>query len=175
MYIFWIITINSFKKNQLKSVKKKRDNYSLLLIRITTIISIIIALLLSVAKIDLLSSWFFVLGVAFMVLGFLIREWAIITIKQFFSFQVSIYSNHKLVNKGLYRFIRHPAYTGALITIIGLGIALRSVIGLGFIIILTGLACGYRIKLEEKFLINEFGEEYITYKKKTKLLIPWVW
>lgn len=172
MYVVWIITVISYRKNEIKGIKKKRDDYSLSIIRLNTIVSIVIVVGTSAEEITILPSWFFYLGLFFMILGFIIREWAIITIGRFFSSRVSIYKDHKLVNEGLYKFIRHPAYTGALFSIIGLGMAFRSLLGLLLLLVLIGLAYGYRIKKEENLLLGEFGDKYVDYMNKTKRLIP---
>jgi protein-S-isoprenylcysteine O-methyltransferase Ste14 len=60
------------------------------------------------------------------------------------------------------------------LTVIGIGVALRSWCGILVIIVILGLAIGYRIHIEEKFLVSDLGDDYIRYMKRTKKLIPFV-
>lgn len=117
---------------------------------------------------------FFYVGIAVMLIGILLRQWAIHVLGKFFSTKVSIIKSHRIVKDGPYSIIRHPSYTGGLLIIIGLGLAMRTWAGTLLIIILSGVAYYYRINLEEKALRAEFGKEYEEYAKKTKRLIPYV-
>jgi protein-S-isoprenylcysteine O-methyltransferase Ste14 len=56
--------------------------------------------------------------------------------------------------------------------VIGIGVTLQSWVGILVILVIFGLALGYRIHVEEKFLVSELGDDYIQYMKKTKQLIP---
>ena len=87
---------------------------------------------------------------------------------------VGIQKDQKVIEKGPYKYVRHPSYTGALIIFIGLGLALQSWAGVLTLILLFIIAYGYRIYVEEKVLISELGEPYIEYKKRTKRLIPYI-
>jgi protein-S-isoprenylcysteine O-methyltransferase Ste14 len=61
-----------------------------------------------------------------------------------------------------------------LLILIGIGAALQTWGGILIVLMVFGLTIGYRIKIEETFLISEFGDDYIQYMKKTKKLIPFV-
>ncbi|TMI26766.1 isoprenylcysteine carboxylmethyltransferase family protein [Candidatus Bathyarchaeota archaeon] len=82
--------------------------------------------------------------------------------------------DHKVVNKGPYRLVRHPSYTGALITFIGLGLAVQSWGALLVLMVFFGMAYGYRIRIEEGALVSELGQDYMNYVKQTKRLIPYL-
>ncbi|HWT83467.1 MAG TPA: isoprenylcysteine carboxylmethyltransferase family protein, partial [Candidatus Methylomirabilis sp.] len=71
--------------------------------------------------------------------------------------------------------IRHPAYTGTLITMFGLGLALGN--WLSLLVLLAGWAAGhlYRVSVEEKVLVNYFGEPYRDYIRRTRRFIPFVY
>ena len=79
-----------------------------------------------------------------------------------------------VIEKGPYKYVRHPSYTGAFMIFIGLGLALQSGAAVLTLIVLFIIAYGFRIYVEEKALISELGEPYIDYKKRTKRLIPYV-
>jgi protein-S-isoprenylcysteine O-methyltransferase Ste14 len=92
----------------------------------------------------------------------------------FFSPVVGVVSNQEIVKTGLYRWI-HPAYTGGWVTAIGIGLGLSTWWG--------ALLCGngllliymYRIHIEEKLLVQNFGENYLEYQKSTRKMFPGVW
>lgn len=88
------------------------------------------------------------------------------------SYQIK--QKHTLVTNGIYQYLRHPIYSGLLFAVTGAIIVAQSPL---FPIIFLGmLAFGYRAgKREEKILEKHFGKQYSTYKKRTKMLIPFVW
>ena len=100
-----------------------------------------------------------------MVTGIVLRQWAILVLGRFFSTTVRVISGHRIVTNGPYRVIRHPSYTGSLLTLIGLGLASRTWAGTLVIVALFGLAYNYRIGVEESALKAELGQEYIEYAK----------
>jgi protein-S-isoprenylcysteine O-methyltransferase len=107
--------------------------------------------------------------------GMVFRLWAIRTLGHFFRTTVLLHDGHRLVSEGPYRLLRHPAYAGSLITIIGFGLFLNnwvSLLGaLGFILI----GYGYRIQVEEKALGTRFGETFRAQQARSWALIPYVW
>lgn len=120
------------------------------------------------------SSIFFSTGILLMLLGIFVRQWAIATLGRFFSLSVRVAQDHKVVSNGPYRFVRHPSYTGALLSFAGMGLALGSWGALLVILLMFGLVFGYRISVEEKALRNNLGDDYETYMKKTKRLITYL-
>ena len=80
----------------------------------------------------------------------------------------------QLVTKGLYRYIRHPMY-GSLLCL-GWGMFFKSVTWQDFVIIvITSVALYITAKIEEKEMLKKFGEEYDTYRMKTKMFIPFIY
>jgi protein-S-isoprenylcysteine O-methyltransferase Ste14 len=109
-----------------------------------------------------------------MVAGILLRQWSIAVLGRYFSRTVGVQEGQTVVDRGPYRLVRHPAYTGSLLTMVGLGFVLQSWGAVLVLIAFFGVAFGYRIHVEEEVLTSELGDEYITYVKKTKRLIPYV-
>jgi len=107
--------------------------------------------------------------------GITIRLIAIFSLKSLFNANVSIHHDHKLKTDGIYKTLRHPSYTGSLLSFLGLGLTLGNLTSL--IVIFVPVLCAflYRINIEEKALMNNFGEEYQNYMKRTKKLIPFVY
>ncbi len=83
-------------------------------------------------------------------------------------------TDHKVIDKGPYHYIRHPMYAGGLLSVLGIGMALQSWPGMLVIVVVPGLGWGNRIRIEERFLSAELGNDYVEYMKRTKRLIPFL-
>jgi protein-S-isoprenylcysteine O-methyltransferase Ste14 len=114
-------------------------------------------------------------GEVLAVAGFALRMWAILTLDKFFTFVVGIAADHRVVQHGPYRLLRHPGYAGALLTLLGIGIALTNWLSLLLIVAVPVLALGIRIKVEEATLASALGGEYLGYAHRTARLIPGLW
>jgi protein-S-isoprenylcysteine O-methyltransferase Ste14 len=156
------------------SVKARGDSGSRLIIMFSILLSIAIASYFGKNGVTPLPDVFFYAGIVLMLAGIVFRQYSIWVLGRFFSTSVRILSDHRMVTNGPYHFIRHPSYTGALLTFVGLGLASRTLGGTTLIVALFGLVYGYRIDVEEKALKTEFGQAYVDYAKKTKRLIPFV-
>jgi len=112
------------------------------------------------------------LGLVLLLAGIIIRWSAIRTLGKYFTGTVLIKSDHRLIRSGLYKYLRHPAYTGALMAHLGLGLSFSN----WFSIVLSCapfiIAALYRIHVEEQALGEAFGQTYINYSRSTKRLIP---
>ncbi len=153
---------------------KKEDKGSRLLLSLGMYISVIIAFYFAFRNIAPIPSWTFYPGIFLMILGIIIRQWSIAELGRFFSVNVGTQKGQKVVKNGPYKLIRHPSYTGLLLTLIGIGLALQSWGAVIILILVFGCTFGYRIHIEEKLLISELNGEYIQYMKKTKRLIPYI-
>ena len=153
---------------------KKKDNRSTLLLCVSVFVSVFSAILLAEYKIAMLPNGFFYPGIFLMVIGMLLRQWAIFTLGRFFTLTISVEKNQKVVDSETYRFIHHPSYLGMSLIVIGIGVTLQSWGGILVILVIFDLALRYRIHFKEKFLVSERGDDYIQYMKKTKRLIPYV-
>jgi len=152
----------------------RRDRGSGALIIFTVFISIGLALGFGYSGVGVLPDWVFYPGIFLMLLGVLVRQWAIAVLGRFFSLTVRVATDHRVVTRGPYRLVRHPSYTGVLITFIGLGLAVQSSGGLLVLLGVFSLCYGYRIRVEEKTLLSELGQDYASYMKRTKRLIPYL-
>ena len=117
----------------------------------------------------------FWIGVALIVIGIIVRAIAIATLWRYFTVDVSIREGHELVDRGLYRVIRHPSYTGSLLSFFGLGFAFRNWISVAIIAAATILGFSYRIAVEESALVEHFGDRYRDYMQRSKRLIPGIY
>jgi protein-S-isoprenylcysteine O-methyltransferase Ste14 len=114
-------------------------------------------------------------GEVMAVSGIALRIWAILTLDQFFTFVVGIAPDHRVVQHGPYRLLRHPGYAGALLALLGVGIALENWLSLLVLLAVPVLALGVRITVEEAALACALGAEYLAYADRTSRLIPGVW
>ncbi len=115
------------------------------------------------------------LGLFIITSGMILRFISVVSLGRFFTVDVTIRNNHKIKKDGVYRLVRHPSYTGSLISFIGLGISLNNWISLIIISLPIVFVMIHRIKIEERILTGQFGAEYIDYMKKSYRLIPWVY
>jgi protein-S-isoprenylcysteine O-methyltransferase Ste14 len=114
------------------------------------------------------------IGLSMFLVGCTLRVAAMLILGPRFSVWVAVQVEHHLETTGLYRFLRHPSYTGALLTLFGWALTFRS--GIGLILAATMvLPLISRMTAEENLLIAEFGEEYENYRRRTWRLIPLVY
>jgi protein-S-isoprenylcysteine O-methyltransferase Ste14 len=92
-----------------------------------------------------------------------------------FSCAVSIQQEHRLATSGPYRWMRHPAYTGAIGTIAGLSLVFGNPAAAAIMTGLVWIWMETRIRDEEKLLLAEFGLEFSRYVRQTRKLIPFVY
>lgn len=115
----------------------------------------------------------FVFGVALAVAGIALRWYAISTLGRFFTMRVMTKPGQLVVDSGPYRWVRHPSYTGALMTVLGVLLCSTNWLTLAcFVIALPGFA--YRIKVEERLLMEVLGEPYEAYMRRSKRLVPFL-
>jgi protein-S-isoprenylcysteine O-methyltransferase Ste14 len=153
---------------------RRRDRGSFLLIYVGVVGYFVIALSFAGSDVAKLPSPAYYLGIIIMVLGIVIRQWAIAVLGRFFSRTVRVREDQTVVETGPYRYVRHPSYTGTLIFFVGFGLALQSWGAVLVLLPIFAVAYGYRIHVEEKLLIAELGEPYVSYTRRTKRLIPFV-
>lgn len=114
------------------------------------------------------------LGICLMLLGIVIRVSAVLTLRKAFTLNVQITSRQRLITSGLYRKIRHPAYTGSILSLLGIALALRDLVSVGIVLVCCLVCYQIRIAVEEVALEIRFKEEYILYKHNTYKLFPYI-
>ena len=119
--------------------------------------------------------WLQAIGLGLLMSAVILRIWTRAHIRDMYSGHVEVQVEHRLVQSGPYRFVRHPGYTGFLLITLGVAIGYSSLIGLAAVpvLLLPGLA--YRMKVEERLLTEQFGEDYQIYIRKSNKLIPGIW
>jgi protein-S-isoprenylcysteine O-methyltransferase Ste14 len=119
--------------------------------------------------------WLILVSMIVLLTGIGLRATAILSLGKAFSSNVAIRSNQKIYRGGLYRYLRHPAYTGSLLAFLGLGSEVRNWMGFCVLFVPVTAAFLYRIHVEEIALNEAFGAEYAAYSRQTKRLIPGIY
>jgi protein-S-isoprenylcysteine O-methyltransferase len=151
------------------------DRGSLSLLWLVIVMSVIVAYSLSYRVPSLrmgLASILIDIGVVLFVAGLALRWYSIVYLGRFFTVNVAIATDHRLIDTGPYRLIRHPSYTGALMAFVGLGLCLCNWASLAAITIPTLLAFLWRMRIEEAALSQALGDKYRDYMRRTQRLIP---
>ncbi len=105
--------------------------------------------------------------------GMVVAVWARIQLGGNWSGSVTLKENHELIRSGPYRFVRHPIYTGMLLAVAGTACAIGQIRGvLGFV--LAFYALWHKSRIEERLMIESFGESYRSYRTQVKGLIPFL-
>jgi protein-S-isoprenylcysteine O-methyltransferase len=116
-----------------------------------------------------------VAGVVLFAAGLIFRWWAIVTLGRFFTVDVTIEKDHELVERGPFRLVRHPSYTGVLLAFVGFALTLRNWGAILIILVPIFVAFVRRMNVEEAALQRALGDEYVAYIRRTKRLIPGVY
>ena len=131
---------------------------------------------------DLFSFADYTLPVSFHVLGFLLivpNLWLFYKshkdLGMNWSVSLEIRAGHNIVDTGVYKYVRHPMYTA-----IWIGCVAQALLLNNYIAGLSGLVCFgllyfFRFKKEEHMMLQEFGQDYEEYMKKTKRIIPFIY
>jgi protein-S-isoprenylcysteine O-methyltransferase Ste14 len=114
-------------------------------------------------------------GVVLVVLGTVIRVAAIRTLGKAFTATVHVGVDHRLVQQGLYRRVRHPSYLGALLALIGVPVLFSAWWATAMTVAAMSFAYRRRIQLEEHALIERHGDAYRGYRDRTAMLVPGLW
>jgi protein-S-isoprenylcysteine O-methyltransferase len=111
-------------------------------------------------------------GVAVFAAGLALRWYSIVYLGRFFTVDVAIAEDHRVVDSGPYRFVRHPSYTGALLAFLGIGMCIGNWVSLLAVTVPIGWAFMRRIRVEEAALHAALGDSYAAYARRTKRLVP---
>jgi protein-S-isoprenylcysteine O-methyltransferase Ste14 len=120
-------------------------------------------------------NWSGVAGVVIMWAGLAVRVWAVLALGSSFRTTVEVDADQKVVDRGPYRVIRHPSYTGMLLLAIGAGLTYGNWPSLAVLVALPLAAMLRRIQVEEATLVEVLGQPYVDYRGRTKRLVPGIW
>ena len=94
--------------------------------------------------------------------------------QQFCTLEVAIQPGQRVLDRGLYRYLRHPSYAATFVTILGYALALGNWLSLAVMLVIPGLVYGWRMRVKEAALTEAFGDEYRAYMRRMKRLVPFI-
>jgi protein-S-isoprenylcysteine O-methyltransferase Ste14 len=113
-------------------------------------------------------------GFAITVCGAAFAVWARFFLGTNWSSAVSVKQNHQLIQSGPYAIVRHPIYAGFSLGALGTAIAVGEIRGL-LAVVLSVLTWRMKWGVEEAFMKEQFGAQYVEYKRRVNALIPGIW
>jgi protein-S-isoprenylcysteine O-methyltransferase Ste14 len=150
---------------------------SMLLIGVTLGVGLWLPLILNVLGFALFSISIIegLTGLVVMLAGLGLRIWAAVTLGGYYTRTLMTKKSHKVVTTGPYARVRHPAYLGVILLWSGFGVLSGSLILVFLFPIVFVIVYLYRISVEETMLVNELGDDYVQYQRRTRKLIPFVY
>jgi protein-S-isoprenylcysteine O-methyltransferase Ste14 len=171
--VYWMISAL-----RVKAVVEKQNRAASLINRLPVMLGYVLLMTARLpgplnVRLMLSPAYFAPIGAAICVLGVLGAIWSRNILAGNWSSNVTFKKDHELIERGPYRFVRHPIYTSILMMSLGTALAADR---LGPFIGLCCVFLGFWIKLkeEEKLLTRHFPGEYPAYQKRVKALVPFV-
>jgi protein-S-isoprenylcysteine O-methyltransferase Ste14 len=119
--------------------------------------------------------WLFALGMVIGWLGLLLRWWSFVSLGRYFTVVVRTSEDQPVVDRGPYRVLRHPSYTGLLLALAGGGLMLGNWVSTAGAVGVVLLAVIYRLRIEERALTAALGDRYREFAASRARLIPYLW
>jgi protein-S-isoprenylcysteine O-methyltransferase Ste14 len=173
----WVFWPQLSLRRQARDLPRDQDAGSFRVIFIVGQLSVIVAVVISVRVPAAAVSGpiaFYVLGVATLISGGLLRRHCIRMLGARYTMTVRVTPDQTLIERGAYRWVRHPSYTAGLLIMTGSGLALGNWVSLLVLVFVTPSIYAYRVVVEERALTAVMGEEYRQYMRRTKRFIPFV-
>ena len=117
--------------------------------------------------------WIVWLGFFLTIAGLAFACWARVILGRNWSGVVQLKKDHELIVRGPYSIVRHPIYTGLLLAFLGTALAIGAWRGL-IATAIVAVSFWRKLRLEERWLCELFGEQYADYMRRVKALVPWV-
>lgn len=177
--IFWGVSellVTALKRSKSNAVSKDRHSIAIIwLVNLAAIaLGIVAAYKLSSCRI-LWPDTSLRIGYCSFVSGLILRWYSIIYLGRFFTANVAIANDHRVIDTGPYRFIRHPSYTGSLLMVMGFVLTFQNWASILIIFVPSCAVTLWRIHIEEEALTSGLGKTYKDYMARTKRLIPLIY
>lgn len=174
--IIWVFTSSGNKGNS-----KKSDKGSIWILIFGYCLSIYVSYYFTSSTVNtfiknlVFPHLFYYIGIFLIIAGTIIRAYSVWTLKKAFTLSVQTTSDQHLIQKGFYHYVRNPAYTGSILSLLGIAFSLRNILAPIVVLIICIICYGIRIKVEEKALNEQFNKEFKDYCKHTYCLFPPIW
>jgi protein-S-isoprenylcysteine O-methyltransferase len=173
IFFLWLLIDGVAVSRHLTGRSENRDRFSLVLIVVGNVVGLFVAISLAFSGIGSVHSIVLqIIGMIVMGIGIIVRSIAIAQLGRFHTPNVAVRQDHLLLETGLYKYVRHPSYLGALIAFFGLSLALGNWLSIVVTMVIMPCVYLYRIREEESALSAAFGDVYRAYCRRTKRLIP---
>jgi protein-S-isoprenylcysteine O-methyltransferase Ste14 len=116
----------------------------------------------------------YVAGIVCLLAGGWLRRHCFRMLGASFTYDVRVQSSQVVVERGAYRYVRHPSYAAGMLLFSGIGLALTNWLSLVAAVVPPALAYAFRISVEERALVATLGPAYAAYMKRTRRVIPFV-
>lgn len=178
---FWVVYLWAFapefgfmrrvRKSQPQSADAGSLHLILAALQVATLIAFIISFYLPQSRYRVALFW---IGLASLFAGSALRRHCFRMLGEYFTYAVIVSTDQKVIDRGAYRWVRHPSYTGGALMFIGIGIALGNWIGAGLLAVTSIGVYSYRVVVEERALLKTIGEPYRAYMLGRKRFIPFI-
>jgi protein-S-isoprenylcysteine O-methyltransferase Ste14 len=166
-WLYWLVAAFSMKRGR---VSWSRE------LRIRAVIAVVVILLIRHGAFRghgvSTDPWRVGLGLVVFALGLALAIWARVHIGRNWGTPMTQKEEPELVTSGPYRLVRHPIYSGILAAGIGTAVALSWMWLTA--VALAGMYFLYSATVEERYLTERLPDAYPTYKRSTKMLVPFV-
>jgi protein-S-isoprenylcysteine O-methyltransferase Ste14 len=112
-------------------------------------------------------------GMVLLIAGLGLAVWARGHLGSYWSGHLVIRADHRLIQSGPYAIVRHPIYAGLVLGMLGTAMALGEWRGLLAVLLLVA-AYLRKIRREEGWLLQHFGEPYARYRREVRAMIPFI-
>ena len=172
--VYWAVAARTVKQTQRIEDARSRLSHRLPLIAGAVIMAVpyILGPRLEAVLVPRTAGWQ-ALTIALVALGLSFAVAARVWLGRNWSSMVTVKQDHELIRSGPYALVRHPIYTGLLLALIGSALMLgnwRALIG--FALIVGALL--RKLRIEERFMAQQFGEAYARYRAQVAMLVPFV-
>ncbi|MFI1994850.1 methyltransferase family protein [Actinoplanes sp. NPDC020271] len=117
----------------------------------------------------------FILGMLVGWAGALLRWWSFLTLGRYFTVVVKTSADQPVIDRGPYRVLRHPSYTGLLLVFAGVGLMVGNWFSTAAAVVLVLFAVIHRLRVEERALNAALGDRYREFTATRARLIPYIW
>ena len=170
---YWIISARNVKRTVRRETWRQRLVYLLPMLLVAPLFfwnAMGVALSHRITDHPLVMYW---IGITLLAAGLLFSVWARRTLGRNWSGMVTVKQDHELIQTGPYRWVRHPIYTGLLVAFAGSAISWNRSFGF-YVLAVAFVAIWLKLRREEAFMRETFGEKYDAYCARTKRLVPFL-
>lgn len=176
LFLLIELILNLHRRSVSGSGTRQADKGSLSLIWITITVCLTLGFNLGEhGKWSVADNFIGIAGILLYCSGLVVRLMAVRQLSEAFTVDVAYKEGQKLRTEGVYRLVRHPSYLGGLMTIMGISMGMGTLLSIIVVTVPVFLAFNYRMIVEEKLLLDSFGDSYREYQSKTRRIIPYIY